>query len=48
MRCHQTSRYDLKALQAVLNEAAQAPTFTPSYLAELARRRDQYLANLAK
>jgi len=48
MRCHQTSRYDLKAFQAVLNEAAKAPTFTPSYLAELARRRDQYLANLAK
>ena len=48
MRCHQTSRYDLKAFQAVLDEAAKAPAFTPSYLAELARRRDQHLANLAK
>ena len=48
MRRHQPSRYDLKAFNAALNEATAGPRFTPDYLAELARRRDQHLANLAK
>lgn len=47
MRRHQPSRSDLKAFYAALNEAASGPRFTPSYLAELARKRDQYLAHLA-
>ena len=47
MRRHQPSRSDLKAFQAAMNEAASGPRFTPAYLAELARKRDQYLANLA-
>ena len=48
MRRHQPSRYDIKAFNNALNEAAAAPRLTPSYLADLERRRDQYLANLAK
>lgn len=48
MRRHQPSRFDLKAFNAALEAAANAPTFTPAYLNELQRRRDQYLANLAK
>lgn len=47
MRRHQPSRYDLKAFQAALEASAQGPRFTPSYLVELARKRDQYLAKLA-
>ena len=48
MRRHQPSRYDLKAFEAAMNEAAQAPRITDRYLADLAAKRDQYLANLAK
>ena len=48
MRRHQPSRYDLKAFEAAMNEAAQAPRITSSYLAELAYKRDLYLSSLAK
>ena len=47
MRRHQPSRYDLKAYEAAMSQAAAAPRFTPGYLAELERRRDQYLTRLA-
>ena len=46
MRRHQISRQELKAFEAALNAASQAPRITDSYLAELAAKRDQYLANL--
>ena len=48
MRRHQPSRHDLKAFEAALNAAAQAPRITDRYLSDLAAKRDQYLANLAK
>jgi len=41
------SRRDLQAFSQALTEASQAPRITPQYLAELARKRDQYLARLA-
>ena len=44
---HQPSRQDVQAFQAAMNAASQSPRITPSYLRELARRRDQHLANLA-
>ena len=47
MRRHQPSRYDLKAFEAARNQAARAPPITNSYLADLAAKRDQYLATLA-
>ena len=47
MRRHQVSRHDLKAFEAAMNEAAQAPRITDRYLAELAAKRDQYLAQLS-
>ena len=47
MRRHQPSRYDLKAFEAAMNQAARAPRITNSYLADLAAKRDQYLATLA-
>lgn len=48
MRQHRPSRYDLKAFEVALQEASQGPAFTPAYLQELARKRDQYLGLLAK
>ena len=48
MRRHQTNRYDLKAYEAAMREAAAGPQFTPAYLAELQRRMDQYQARLAR
>ena len=48
MRRHQPSRHDLKAFYQAMQEANNAPEFTPEHLAFLQRRRDQFLANLAK
>ena len=48
MRRHQTNRYDLKAYEAVMREAAAGPRITPAYLAELQREMDQYQARLAR
>lgn len=48
MRRHQPSRYDLKAFEAAMNEAARAPRITSSYLADLSAKLDEYHANLAK
>ena len=45
---HQPTRQELKAWTALCQEASQGPRFTPAYLNELARKRDQFLANLAK
>jgi hypothetical protein len=42
------SRRDLQAFNQALVEASQAPRITPQYLAELAVKRDQYLAKLAR
>ena len=44
---HQPSRYDLKAFHKALQQAQSQPNFSPAYLAELARKRDQYLLSLA-
>lgn len=44
---HQPSRYDLKAFHEALKQAQSQPSFSPAYLAELARKRDQYLLSLA-
>ena len=43
---HQPSRYDVKAFEAALTVASQAPRITPQYLAELAKKRDQHYASL--
>jgi hypothetical protein len=48
MRRHQANRYDLKAYEAAMREAAAGPQYTPAYLAELQRRMDQYQARLAR
>ena len=42
------SRRDLQQFQSALEAASKAPRITPAYLAELARKRDEYLARLAK
>ena len=42
------SRRDLQAFSQVMEEAKRAPRITESYLAELARKRDQYFAYLAR
>ena len=47
MRRHQPTRRDLKAFEQALQAASQGPRVTPDYLAELAAKRDQYLAKLA-
>ena len=47
MRRHQPDRRDLKAFYQAMHDATEGPNFTPEYLAFLARRRDQYMANLA-
>ena len=47
MRRHQPTRRDLKAFEQALQAASQGPRVTPDYLAELAAKRDQYLASLA-
>ena len=44
---HQPSRYDVKAFEQALRESQSGPRITPEYLAELARKRDQYFARLA-
>ena len=44
---HHPSRYDLKAFHKALQQAHSQPSFSPAYLAELARKRDQYLLSLA-
>ena len=41
------SRRDIQAFNKAAQEASNAPRITPAYLAELARKRDQYLAYLA-
>jgi len=48
MRRHQPSRYDLKAFYQAMQEAQQTPEFTPEHLQFLQRRRDQFLAKLAR
>lgn len=47
MRRHQINRFDAKAIERALTEAQQGPRITPSYLRELAAKRDEYLAQLA-
>ena len=47
MRRHQPTRRDIKAFEQALQAASQKPRLTPSYLAELAAKRDAYLASLA-
>ena len=42
------SRRDLQAFSKAMEEAKQAPRITEAYLTELARKRDQYFAYLAR
>ena len=42
------SRRDLQAFSQAMEEAKQAPRITEAYLTELARKRDQYFAYLAR
>jgi len=44
---HQPTRFQIKAFEQAIREAQQAPEFTEEHLRFLARRRDQFLANLA-
>jgi len=47
MRSHQPSRKDLKAWVALLESTANGPVLTPTYLRELAAKRDAYQAALS-
>ena len=42
------SRRDLASFFQAVEEARQVPVITPAYLRELARKRDQYHAYLAR
>lgn len=44
---HQPTRFQIKAFQEALKEAQGQPEFTEEHLRFLARRRDQFLAQLA-
>ena len=45
---HRPTRFQIKAFEKAIREAQQTPEFTEEHLRFLARRRDQFLAQLAK
>lgn len=45
---HQPTRFQLAAFKKAMQEAQNQPEFTDEHLRFLARRRDQFLAQLSK